>query len=73
MLLLHVPVPGDHRGMCLTVFYARRMRLCFYVIRSFLPSLPGRRRDAHLRIKSEVAAGSMYIGVRGQVYNKAST
>ena len=28
------------------------MRLCFYVIRSFLPSLPGRRRDADHGIKS---------------------
>jgi hypothetical protein len=33
------------------------MRLCFYVIRSFLPSLPGGRRDADPGIKSPPGGG----------------
>ena len=38
------------------------MRLCFYVIRSFLPSLPGGRRDADPGIKSP-PAGTLPVPV----------
>ena len=39
------------------------MRLCFYVIRAFLPSLPGGRRYADLGIKSPPDLADAVLGV----------
>ena len=41
--------PMDPHETVLTVLYY--MRLCFYVLRAFLPSLPARCRNADLKLK----------------------
>ena len=49
---LHAPCPRHPASLPETAPYAFYMRLCFYVIPSFLPSLPAGCRDADLPIKS---------------------
>jgi hypothetical protein len=50
--LPHQTHPQSPIHTSLARFSTRRWRLCFYVLGAFLPSVPGRARDAHLRIKT---------------------